>query len=233
MRLARSARKRDICGVVLTSTPTSSWLSPIIIVRARRVLPGGDGGAGFRSFVRRMHVNAFGDEYLVAQLVAPVWTPDQSKSVVWPLEKNRWQKMEFSTEDFVKSVVADVAGKHAIDAGHVFALGWSSGGPAVYAASVCDDSPLTGAFVAMSVFKPGQMASLKRAKGMAYFLLHSPQDFISMDFPETALKTLKKKRAEVELVTYEGGHGWKGDVYGNLRRGVRFLEKHHAKPRRR
>ena len=32
----------------------------------------------------------------------------------------------------------------------------------------------------------------------------------------------------VEFATYEGGHGWKGDVFGNIRTGVEWLEKQHA-----
>ena len=141
--------------------------------------------------------------------------------------------MKFTTEEFIEAVIADVEKRRAIDPAYVFALGWSSSGPAVYAYSVLPDSRLTGAFVAMSVFKPGQMKSLKGAKGKAYFLLHSPEDFISMDFPEAAEKKLRKSKAKVELFTYEGGHGWRGDVWGNVRRGIRFLEKNHAEPKKR
>ena len=82
----------------------------------------------------------------------------------------------------------------------------------------------------MSVFKPDTLPSLKAAKGQAYYLLHSPQDFIPMRMPEDAKEKLSKKGAEVELATYAGGHGWKGDVYGNLRRGFEWLEENHAKP---
>ena len=74
------------------------------------------------------------------------------------------------------------------------------------------------------------MPPLASAKGHAYWLLHSPQDLIKIAFAEEALKTLKKKGAEVELERYEGGHGWKGDVYGMMRRGIEWLEKHHAAP---
>ena len=76
------------------------------------------------------------------------------------------------------------------------------------------------------------MESLKNAKGQAYFLLHSPEDFISMDYPKQAEKSLTKKKAKVKLVTYPGGHGWVGDVYGNMRQGISFLESNHAKPRK-
>jgi predicted esterase len=29
--------------------------------------------------------------------------------------------------------------------------------------------------------------------------------------------------ATVNLETYEGGHGWHGDIYGHIRRGVNWL----------
>ncbi len=197
------------------------------------VLPGGDGSAEFLPFVERFQQYALGEDYLIAQLVAPVWSEDQAKSLVWPLEKNPHPKMEFTTEEFMAAVIADVESRRPIDPAYVFALGWSSSGPAVYAYSVLPQSRLTGAFVAMSVFKPGQMKSLKGAKGKAYFLLHSPEDFISMDFPELAQEKLKRSKAKVELVTYPGGHGWHGDVWSNVRRGIRFLEENHGKPKKR
>jgi len=193
------------------------------------VLPGGDGSAEFQPFVRRIFENALGADYLLAQLVAPVWSSDQSEQIVWPVEKNPWPKMEFSTEAFLDAVIADVEAAYPLDADHVFTLGWSSGGPPVYAYSVHEDSRATGSFVAMSVFKPGQMDSLKNAKGHAYFLLHSPEDFIPIAMAEDAVEKLEKKKAKVELRKYAGGHGWRGDVYGNIRAGIAFLEKEHAK----
>ena len=58
----------------------------------------------------------------------------------------------------------------------------------------------------------------------AYLILHSRQDFIPIRMAETARDTLREHGAAVELMTYEGGHGWRGDVYGNLRRGIDWLE---------
>ncbi len=196
------------------------------------VLPGGEGGADFHDFVRRIHLNALSDEYLVAQLVAPRWSEQQAEELVWPTERNPWPKMAFSTEEFLNAVIADIETRFPLDLEHVFTLGWSSGGPPAYAYSVYSETRATGTFVAMSVFRPEQMESLKNAKGQAYFLLHTPEDFIPISHPEQAQKDLAKQKAEVELATYEGGHGWRGDVYGNLRRGVRFLEKNHAPARK-
>ncbi len=197
------------------------------------VLPGGDGGADFNAFVKRIHKRVLGADYLVAQLVAPVWSSDQAESMVWPVTKNPWKRMRFSTEQFIDAVIDDVEASRGLDPAHVYVLGWSSGGPPAYAYAVTKKSRATGVFVAMSVFKPEHMESLKRAKGMAYYILHSPGDFISMDFPKTAVARLSKKKAKVELATYEGGHGWHGDVWGNMRAALDYLEQNHADPARR
>ncbi len=196
------------------------------------VLPGGDGSADSLAFVKRIHENALTEAYLIAQLVAPAWSDDQMESVVWPTKKSPWPKMKFSTEEFINAVVADIEEHRAVDPNYIFTLAWSSGGPAAYAYSVHKETRATGSFIAMSVFKPGQMESLKNAEGQGYFLLHSPEDFIPMDHPEQAEKALTKKKAKVKLVTYPGGHGWIGDVYGNMRQGISFLEGNHAKPKK-
>ena len=88
--------------------------------------------------------------------------------------------MRFSTEEFVRSVVADIEKQHPLDTNHIFSLAWSSGGPAGYAASLDPGSRITGSFIAMSVFKPQGLPDLKLAQGKAYYLLHSPDDFIPL-----------------------------------------------------
>ena len=197
------------------------------------VLPGGNGSADFEPFVKRIYKNALNEEYLAAQLVAPVWAEDQAESLVWPTDEHEWKGMEFSTEDFIASVIADVEKEHEIDPSYIFTLGWSSGGPPIYSYSLRKKTRVTGTFVAMSVFKPNQLPSLKAAKGQAYFLLHSPDDFIPIAMAEEAEKQLKKKKAKVELLTYPGGHGWRGNVWGNIKAGIAFLEKNHGKPAKR
>ena len=39
-----------------------------------------------------------------------------------------------------------------------------------------------------------------------------------------ASEELAEHGATVKLQTYEGGHGWHGDVYGNIAAGVKWLE---------
>jgi predicted esterase len=192
------------------------------------VLPGGDGSADFHPFVRRIAEHALDDHCLVAQLVAPRWTPEQFNRVVWPTRGLKIEAAEFLTEDFIRAVVADVKARHKVDDRLVFALGWSSGGPPVYAAGVDPKSPVRGLLVAMSVFKPALLGDLAGVEGKAVYVLHSPQDFIPMRMAESARDLLAKAGATTTLATYDGGHGWHGDVYGNIRRGVRWLEHESA-----
>ena len=86
-------------------------------------------------------------------------------------------------------------------------------------------------FIARSVFKPAQLPSLREARGEAYFLLHSPEDKVCpYRMARQAEAVLKKAGAEVRLVTYPGGRGWKGNVYGLLREGLAWLDEHNAAP---
>lgn len=190
------------------------------------VLPGGDGGADFHPFVKRIAKHALGDDYLVAQPVAPRWSPKQAEQVVWPTRQTSWQGMKFSTEEFVEAVIRDVADKQAIDAKHVYTLSWSSGGPAAYAISTGKNTAVRGSFIAMSVFHEKNLPGLKRAKDRPYYLYHSKDDRVCpYRLAEQARDALKKVGAKVQLREYDGGHGWRGDVYGEIRRGMRWLEK--------
>ncbi|MHC4154956.1 MAG: hypothetical protein ACYST6_08555 [Planctomycetota bacterium] len=67
------------------------------------VLPGGDGGADFNDFVRRIYKKSLSEEYLAAELVAVKWTEQQQ--VVWPTEKAAVEKQGFSTEEFIEAVL--------------------------------------------------------------------------------------------------------------------------------
>jgi predicted esterase len=195
------------------------------------VLPGGDGSADFHPFVKRIYKNAVPEGYVLAQPVAVQWTAKQQ--IVWPTDKNRVEGMKFSTEEFVDAVIQDVRGKYKLDPERVFTLTWSSSGPAAYAASLSSDK-ITGSFIAMSVFKPGLLPPLEKAKGHAYFLYHSPDDRVCpFRMAEQAARELKKGGAAVRLATYDGGHGWRGGLYDRIREGVEWLEKNHgarAKP---
>jgi len=187
------------------------------------VLPGGPGGAEFLPFVKRIYKHAVPEGYLIAQLVSVSWTEGQS--IIWPTSKSRADKMRFSTEEFAGQVIDDVAARHKLDPRRVFTLTWSSSGPAAYALSLTNRK-VTGSLIAMSVFKPEVLPPLAGARGRAYYLLHSPDDAVCpFRMAEQASRDLEKAGATVKLATYEGGHGWKADVYGDLRAGIEWLEK--------
>ena len=193
------------------------------------VLPGGDGSAAFNGFIKNMTKFAMPQDAVVAQLVAVRWTPSQETT--WPTLTNRVAKMKFTTEQFVEAVVRDVKGKHRIDARHVFTLSWSSGGPAAYAISLQPRSSITGSYIAQSVFWPTNLPPLKAARGHAYFLDHSPEDEVCLfRHALQARDALKAAGARVKLVTYKGGHGWKGDVWGRIRQGIAWLTEQTAAP---
>lgn len=170
------------------------------------VLPGGSGSADFHPFIKRIYKHAAPEGYLLAQPVAVKWTDEQE--IVWPTKKNCVEKMKFSTEAFVDAVIEDVAGRHKLNPERVFTLSWSSSGSAAYAISLTNPK-VTGSFIAMSVFRPGLLPALEKAKGHGYFLYHSPDDRLCpYRMAEQAVKNLEKSGAKVKLETYEGGHGW-------------------------
>lgn len=201
-----------------TSAPPKGW-------RLLVVLPGGSGNAEFAPFVGRIRQHALGDDWLVAQIVAPVWDEKQAKVNVWPTKLNPWPGMEFSCEALFADVVEDLAEKRKLDPRFLLTLSWSSSGSLAYTLALDKDSGVTGSFVAMSVYKPDLLPPLKAADGQRFYLLHSPEDEICpMRLAEQARDELDRAGALVEFATYAGGHGWHGDVFGTIRTGVQWLE---------
>ncbi|MCB9856104.1 MAG: hypothetical protein H6818_10500 [Phycisphaerales bacterium] len=187
------------------------------------VLPGGDGSAEFHPFVKRIYKNALPDHYLVAQPVAVNWTNDQQ--IVWPTEKTPVDEQKFTTEQFIESVISDVKKHHKINDKRVYTLSWSSSGPAAYATALQKKTAVCGSFIAMSVFKPNYLPDLEIAKGRLFYIFHSPDDRVCpFRMAEEARDQLKEAKAVVEFQRYDGGHGWRGDVFGNIRQGIDWLE---------
>jgi beta-lactamase regulating signal transducer with metallopeptidase domain/predicted esterase len=192
------------------------------------IMPGGDGSANFHPFVKRIYKNALSDQYLAAQPIAVKWAPDQQ--IVWPTKANPVGKMKFGTEEFVEAVIGDVAKKHKLDRAKVFTLSWSSSGPAAYATSLQEKHSVRGSFIAMSVFNPNFLPPLKNAHGQAYYLYHSQQDRVCpFRMAEQAKTSLAENGAKLHLETYEGGHGWRGNLYSDIRKGIEWLAENHAK----
>ncbi len=195
------------------------------------VLPGGDGGPDFLPFVKRIHLNVLAKEWLVAQVVSVKWREDQR--VVWPTKGSPVPGSKFSTEEFIEAVAADAAKVQKVDPARVFALGWSSSGPALYAHALTKKPSLAGWYIAQSVFHPQDLPPLALAKGRAFFLDHSPDDrTCPFADAQKAEEELKKARALVKLVTYEGGHGWKGNLWQRMKDGLTFLEEQRPRAAR-
>lgn len=188
------------------------------------ILPGGDGSADFNPFCQRIAEHALPDGFLVAQLVSKKWTDNQQ--IVWPTATNRVPRQKFTTEQFIDAVIKDVKAKHKLDDQRVYALAWSSSGPAIYAAMLRKESPLRGAFVAMSVFNPRFLPPLDGAKGKAFYIFHSPDDKVCpIRMAEAADAQLAAAGANTTLVNYQGGHGWHGPIFQHIRTGIDWLEE--------
>ena len=187
------------------------------------VLPGGDGSEQFNPFVKRIWKNVV-PEFVVAQLVS---VPAEEKgNIVWPSQKLKHKKQDFSTESFIAAVVKDVSARAKIDPQRVYALGWSSGGPPLYASAASENSPVKGFFVAMSVFKPAEMPRPPAVSGKRFYISHSPEDRVCpIAMARQAKAQLANLGAGTTLVEYGGGHGWKGNVFGDIRAGIDWLEK--------
>ena len=192
------------------------------------VLPGGSGSPDSHPFIKRIYRHVLSDEYLLAQLVAPEWDRQQAQRLVWPTTTNPHPSMKFTTEQFIDAVLDEIEQEYAIDERHIFILAWSSSGPATYAIALQPNTRVTGAFVAMSVFKPETLPPIENVSNLAFYILHSPQDFIPIKHAQAARDQLRAAGATTKLTTYQGGHGWRGNIYQKLRDGICWLEEQVA-----
>lgn len=211
-------RKRWILHAPLDQEPPSDGYGLLL------VFPGGDGSLEFANFVADGIRPRAGRDFAVVQMIAPPISEGDDSAVVWPQELLGDDRVDFTMEPVVDSVLAAVREELAIDPERVFSMGWSSGGPPAYAVALREGSPVRGGLVVMSVYKPALLPPRDSAAGRGFYILHSPQDFIPMRFPESAADDLKAHGARVRLETYEGGHGWVGDATDHISRAVRWLE---------
>jgi predicted esterase len=185
------------------------------------VMPGGDGSAEFEPFVKRVYAQAIPDNCLLVQLIAVEWAPKQP--IVWPTRTSRVPKQRFTTEEFIEAVIAETARKYPLDRRHIVTLSWSSSGPAAYSASMSPGTSITGSFVAMSVFKSTPQ-ELRQAKGQVYYIYHSPEDKVCpLGMAKRATKVLSDNGATTRMVEYASGHGWRGNMYKDIRAGLAWI----------
>jgi predicted esterase len=193
------------------------------------VLPGGDGRADSLAFVKRVYKYALGGGYVVAQPIAVRWAPQQG--IVWPTQGDGLPYVKRTTEQFVAEIIKVVRGQYQVNPQRIFTMSWSSSGPAGYAISLQNDSPVIGSYIAMSVFKPDKLGPLAPARGHAYYIEHSPQDKICpLRMAQEAVRLLTAAGAKVKFNEYAGGHGWRGAIYPRIAAAIRWLEQ-NAQPR--
>jgi predicted esterase len=186
------------------------------------VLPGGDGGEGFRDWVRGRYADWVDAGWVWAQLVAPKWSPTQE--IVWPTGTSKVDGMKFTTEEFAAAAVEEISKQVKVDRRRVVAVSWSSSGPACWRMLTDKASPITAHLIAMSVFHPDELEPLSNAKARPLFLLHSPtDDRCPIKLAEKGRDAAKKAGLDVEWATYEGGHGWGGDSEDEARRALHWL----------
>ena len=173
------------------------------------VLPGGAGGADFLPFCANI-ITAQGTpkDFIVAELVAPVWGKMDNSTIVWPTKGRPSKEARFTSEDFVDAVIKDVSKRYPIHDGWVFTLGWSSSGHVLYSSSF-ENPKIRGSFIAMSCFQPMWFEHPENAKGKRYYFWHSPEDNICPYAQcQSAVAFLSKFGASTLSKSYKGGHGW-------------------------
>ena len=188
------------------------------------VLPGGDGSADFHPFVKNIQQGALGGKFAVAQPLAKKWRHNQQ--IVWPTLRNRTPGMKYATEELVAAVIKDATAKQPVEREQIYLLGWSSGGPACYATMLQKESPAAGAVIAMSVYKPDSLPDVANAADRSFYIFHSPDDQVCPHrMAKQGFDALTAAGAQATLVDYPGGHGWHGDMLGQIATGVEWLEK--------
>jgi predicted esterase len=173
------------------------------------VLPGGPGSADFLPFCANVLTLAgTPKDFIVAELVAPVWSSTQAQNNVWPSNAFPSRSAKFTSEQFIDAVIDDVGKQYKIHPGWIFNLGWSSSGHVIYSSSF-ENKKIRGSFVAMSRFVPKMFAHPEKAKGKRYYFWHSPDDPIC-PYAESkaAAALLTKYGASTIHKSYKGGHGW-------------------------
>ncbi len=186
------------------------------------VMPGGDGGRDFLPFIENVSKNVLDESWLVAELISVKWNKDQQ--IVWPKNSDTVKGLEFTTAQFVESVIADVKSQSKINPKNIITLSWSSSGPAAYAIATSPNKSVTASFIAMSVFRPQFCDPAYQVKDHRFFIAHSPEDQICpWEQSRLAIRTMMKHGGKVTEAKYEGGHGWHPELFQQLGTGLRSL----------
>lgn len=192
------------------------------------VLPGGDGSREFLPFVENGLLAQAPDDCTGVLVTAVRWTEGQK--IVWPTEKGRVEGMQYTTDQYVRAVVAEVAAQHPIDPARAVVVAWSSSGPAIWPMLCAKDSPFARGYVAMSVWPKGLDAG--PAKSRRIVIDQSPDDqTTTFAHARDAFAALTKAGAVVRLSTYAGGHGWQDDPLPRFAAGLAWLLSDEPAPK--
>ena len=161
--------------------------------------------------------------YVMAQLIPPGHSDD--KDYLWPTRKRKTQQ-EFTTEEFVNDVISDLSTRFRLNSDRIFTFSWGQAGLAGYSVSLQRQNLVKGSFIAMAAFDEKLLPNLENAKGHCYYIYHCPEDKVyPFNEAQIAQKKLIQNKAKIaQLVTYEGGFGWRGDFLNDIRKGIRWLE---------
>jgi predicted esterase len=196
------------------------------------ILPGGPGSADFLPFCANVLARqAFPDDWLVVQLVAPQWRPPSESVTIWPSKIFPDPRARFTTEEFVGGVLKETLGKEVAKDAPVVALGWSSSGHALYS-SLMKLPELRGVMMNGARCQESWFRPKTAIKGKAVFLYHSPEDTVCpFTDAQQAVVFLPKDGAYAKLATYAGGHGWPPgtDHPAALREGLAWILETTAK----
>ncbi|MHC4844763.1 MAG: alpha/beta hydrolase [Planctomycetota bacterium] len=191
------------------------------------VLPGGSGQA--RSFLpwlmglaRQMH-----EEHVFAVISAPRWSAQQAESITWVSAwwMERFSEAEFPTEQLIRDVYVHARKLGAVRVDKTFLWGWSSSGPAVYAAALEGEAPYDGAYINSSVYRPERL-DLRRARNRRFYLQQGRDDTVTEPrWAELAAEQLQDAGAKVKLDLIDGGHGFGKNHAGNVQAALEWLAK--------
>jgi hypothetical protein len=186
------------------------------------VLPGGTGTADFLPFVENGILGQAPADCVGVLVTAVKWKDDQQ--IVWPTATSKVVGMKYTTEDYVRAVVAEVEKELPMDAERRAVLAWSSSGPGVYPLLVDKNGPFSRGYVAMSIWPGKALGDLAAVKGRRFQLDQSPDDKVTT-FPhvQKAYEALSKAGAVVQVSTYSGGHGWQDAPLPRLKAGLAWL----------
>lgn len=194
------------------------------------VLPGGDGSDQFLPFVAGALADCAPSTFCCVMLTAPKWGVAQK--VVWPTASLAEAGMKYTTEEYVRAVVAEVQKTHEIDPAKTVLLGWSSSGPALYELLASGKPTAERAYIAMSVCKAKDSSVLAATKGMRIVLDQSRDDKVTpFVHAEKGRELLVASGATVRLIAHKGDHGWTDAPLPRLAEGLRWLLSNEPAPK--